>query len=34
VGTCVRIDARVDQWDGLAFGDGVLHWMMPPKLLS
>ena len=33
-GTCVRIDAAVDGWKNLTFGDGTLHWMIPPKLLS
>ena len=33
-GTCVRIDTDVDEWKDLAFGDGTLHWMIPPKLLS
>lgn len=33
-GTCVRIDATVDRWADLSFGDGTLHWMIPPKLLS
>jgi len=33
-GTCVRIDTAVDQWSNLKFGDGTLHWMIPPKLLG
>jgi phosphohistidine phosphatase len=33
-GTCVRIQARVDAWSDLDFGDGTLHWMIPPKLRS
>lgn len=31
-GTCVRIDTQTD-WSEIEFGDGVLRWMMPPKLL-
>ncbi len=33
-GTCVRIDANVEAWSDLTFGDGTLHWMIPPRLLS
>lgn len=33
-GTCVRINARGNRWQRLSFGDGVLHWMIPPALLS
>lgn len=33
-GTCVRIDVSISRWNDLAFGDGTLRWMLPPKLLS
>jgi phosphohistidine phosphatase len=33
-GTCVRIDTDVRRWRTLSFGDGTLHWMIPPRLLG
>ena len=33
-GTCVRIETDVTRWRNLSFGDGILHWMIPPKLLG
>lgn len=33
-GTCVRIDTNVGRWENLSFGDGTLHWMIPPALLG
>lgn len=33
-GTCVRIDAETERWSDLEFGDGTLHWMIPPRLLA
>ena len=33
-GTCVRIGTNVSRWQNLSFGDGTLHWMIPPALLG
>jgi phosphohistidine phosphatase SixA len=32
-GTGVRIDVDIDAWSTTAFGDGVVEWVLPPRLL-
>lgn len=31
-GTCAQIDVPADQWADVAFGSGVLRWLLPPRL--
>ena len=32
-GTGVRIDLDIDAWTDAAFGDGIVEWVLPPRLL-
>jgi phosphohistidine phosphatase len=33
-GTIARVDFKADTWDAVAFGEGVLAWLLPPSVLA
>jgi phosphohistidine phosphatase len=32
-GTCACIDVDTDDWEEIAFGDGAIDWLLPPRML-